>query len=192
MAKLTPTLQKQFMDLRELGLSIKRTCEAINIDESLYYKWIKHGQRAKNHPDNKYFKFFQASSSIEAKAIARKLLHIEKAAEKGNASAATWWLEHRHPQEFKQASDVNLNVKPPAKYLNYFMEWMDYKKKGVVVSEKDEEDFEVFVQNQSLKKAPVPADFYRPSLDAREPVETLPQPRKSIVVDDTEEDDTDV
>jgi len=150
------------MNLRELGLSIKRTCEAVGIDESLYYKWLKLGQRQKK---GKYFQFFQASLSADAKAQARKLLHIEKAAEKGSVSAATWFLEHRFPDEFKQSTDMNVSVKPSIQYLQDFLDAEVKNKKGKTMSKL------VGVVTQKT-------------------METQP-PAQDSIVDETEEDDLD-
>ena len=60
--------------------------------------------------------------------MARKLAHLEKAAEKGNVTAATWFLEHKYPDEFKQAQDINLTLKPTVQQLNDFYELKEKEK----------------------------------------------------------------
>ena len=79
--------------------------------------------------EGKYFEFFQSVQSVPGKAMARKLAHLEKAAERGNVNAAVWFLEHKYPEEFKQAQDINLSVKPTIQQLNEFYLLKEKEKK---------------------------------------------------------------
>ena len=127
MSKLTPELQDKFIHLLELGVPIKYACEALNIDERTYFVWMKLGRKKK---DDKYFQFLQSVESIPGKAMARKLLHLEKAAEKGSVAASIWFLEHKYPDEFKQQpTEVNLTLKPTVQQLNDFYLLKEKEKK---------------------------------------------------------------
>jgi len=123
MTKLTSELQEHFLKLLELGVPIKYACEALNIDESSFFVWMRLGRKK---TEGKYFQFFKSVESIPGKAMARKLAHLEKAAEHGSVSACIWFLEHKYPELFKQATDVNLNVKPT---IQEFIDFLDMKDK---------------------------------------------------------------
>ena len=134
MTKLTPELQKKFLHLLELGVPIKYSCEALNIAEQRYFVWMKIGLKK---PDTKYGEFRQLVLSIPGKAMARKLQYLETAAQKGSINAAIWFLERKYPDLFKQATDVNLTMKPTVQQLNEFYELKEKeKKKTKVVEEK--------------------------------------------------------
>jgi len=128
MTKLTPELQDKFLKLLELGVPIKYACQTLNIGEATYFRWMDLGQRDKDRPESKFREFRESVQSIPGKAMARKLAHLEKAAEKGNITATTWFLEHKFPEEFKQAQDINLSVKPTVQQLNEFYELKEKEK----------------------------------------------------------------
>ena len=107
MTKLTPELQTNFLKLLELGVPIKYACEALNIDESTYFVWMKQG---KEQSKGKYFEFFKSVQSIPGKAMARKLHHIEKAAEKGNVTAAIWFLKTKYPELFGDKLQIDATL----------------------------------------------------------------------------------
>jgi hypothetical protein len=125
MTKLTSELQEKFLKLLELGVPIKYACESLSIDESTYFVWMKLG---KKKTEGKYFEFFKSVETIPGKAMACKLAHLEKAAEKGSVSACIWFLEHKYPEIFKQATDLNLNVKPDVTQFIAFLEMRDKEK----------------------------------------------------------------
>jgi hypothetical protein len=129
MTKLTPELQKKFLHALELGVPIKYACEALNIDESRYYVWMKLGLKK---PDTKYGEFRKSVEAIPGKAMARKLQYLETAAQKGSVNAVIWFLEHKYPAEFKQATDINLAVKPTIQQLNEFYEMKEKEKKKLL------------------------------------------------------------
>jgi len=91
-----------------LGVPQKYACEACNIDESTFYIWMKLG---KKKTEGKYSEFFKSVNRIPGEAIAVKLLAIQKAAERGSAQAAIWWLERHHPELYPPNNKLLIDAK---------------------------------------------------------------------------------
>jgi len=97
MSKLTPELQENLLKLLKLGVPQKYACEAVGINEDTFYTWMKIG---KNKDKGKYYEFSELVKKSKSEAMAIKLANLEKAAQKGNVSAITWFLEHKYPDIF--------------------------------------------------------------------------------------------
>lgn len=124
MTKLTPELQEAFIKMRKLGISIKRCCQALGIDESLYYTWMKLGARDKDRPDSKYFKFSELINRSQAQALSELMESLDKSAKRGNLNAIIIRGQHMFPDEFPRDKphDINLSVKPDIKVLQEYLE----------------------------------------------------------------------
>jgi len=121
MTKLTQERQDKFIQLLRLGTPIKYACRACSIDDSLYYVWMKLGERDKDRPESKYFKFFEAVKRTEGEAMTLKLADLEKAAQRGSVQAITWFLEKKYPDEFGNKLQVTHDVKLSVQQVNdYF------------------------------------------------------------------------
>ena len=97
MSKLTPELQTKIIQLLKLGVPQKYACEACNISENTFYTWMKLG---KKKTEGKYHEFSESVIRSNSEAMAIKLADLEKAAQRGNVSAITWFLEHKYPELF--------------------------------------------------------------------------------------------
>jgi len=131
MTKLTPELQDAFIKMRKNGLSIKRCCEALGIDESLYYVWMNLGKRDKDRPESKYFKFFEAINRSQAEALAELMAALDNAAKRGSVNALLIRGQHQFPEEFPRdrPTEINLALKPTIQQLNEFYELKEKQKK---------------------------------------------------------------
>jgi hypothetical protein len=108
MTKLTPETQQKLIQLLKLGTPQKYAAEASGIDEATFYQWIKLGR---NKKEGKYYEFAESIKRANSEAMAIKLADLEKAAQKGNVSAITWFLEHRYPDVFGNKLQVEYTGK---------------------------------------------------------------------------------
>jgi hypothetical protein len=97
MCKLTPEIQEKLCNLLKLGVPQKYACEACGIDETTFCRWMKLGR---HKTEGKYFEFHQSVIRTNSEAMSYKLAALEKASQKGNVSAITWFLEHKYPDIF--------------------------------------------------------------------------------------------
>jgi len=96
-SKLTRELIEQAAKLIEAGNYQRHVAQALGIDHSTWYKWLSEGERTKNGLKHE---FFDAVKKAEARAIARNVALIQRAAQDGNWQAAAWWLERKFPEQW--------------------------------------------------------------------------------------------
>lgn len=140
MTKLTSELQEAFIKMRKNGLSIKRCCEALGIDESLYYIWMNLGKRDEERPSSKYFKFFEAVNRSQAEALAELMAALDNAAKKGNVNALIIRGQHQFPEEFPRENpkEFNIAMKPTIQQLNEFYDLKEKEKKKQLPDKKQD------------------------------------------------------
>jgi hypothetical protein len=82
------------------GNYVEQACEAVGINKTTYYDWMKRG---KDHDDagkkSKYAEFYNAVKRAQAEAECRNVAIIQKAAQT-QWQAAAWWLERTKPDRF--------------------------------------------------------------------------------------------
>ena len=107
--KLTEQLIEDAAKLIEAGNYQKHVAQALGVDESTWYRWLREGEQSEDENDLKY-KFYQSIKKAEAKAVARNVALIQRAAQDGNWQAAAWWLERRFPEEWGKKDKLNLKT----------------------------------------------------------------------------------
>ena len=85
----------------KLGVPIVHACAAVGINQDTYHRWKK-----------KYEDFESRVKEAESHCLKMHVSTIYNAAKGGDAKAAQWWLERRHPKDFghRQAIDVNAEM----------------------------------------------------------------------------------
>lgn len=86
--KLTPELQDKIIKYIKAGNYVETACDAVGINKTTYYDWIKKGEAGKEP----YLNYANAIKKAKAEAIIKNVLVIQIAAKK-NWQAAAWWLE---------------------------------------------------------------------------------------------------
>lgn len=99
--KLTEEFIQKACSLLEEGNYVCIVCDYMNVTEPTWYKWIKFGKEAESKKaDNKKLdetdklclKFLRETKKAQAKAVARNITIIQKAAP-DDWKAAAWFLE---------------------------------------------------------------------------------------------------
>ena len=96
-SKLTPKVEKEFVDLVKSGNYIETACVMVGIGRSTYYDWIKKANDSIE--SNRYTKFRDNVRKAQAWAEARDIFIISRHAE-NNWRAAAWLLERKYPQRW--------------------------------------------------------------------------------------------
>lgn len=94
--KLTPEVQKMFIDAYSVGTPIRLACQYAGISEATYFAWVVRGEKR----EQPYLEFLEAVQKSQGRAVVGWLAKIEAAANEGNWQAAAWKLERRYPEEF--------------------------------------------------------------------------------------------
>ena len=108
-SKLTEELIKEAARLIEAGNYQKHVAQALGVDESTWYRWLREGEQSEDENDLKY-KFYQSIKKAEAKAVARNVALIQRAAQEGNWQAAAWWLERKFPAEWGKRDKLDIGA----------------------------------------------------------------------------------
>lgn len=108
-SKLTEELIKEAARLIEAGNYQKHVAQALGVDESTWYRWLREGEQSEDENDLKY-KFYQSIKKAEAKAVARNVALIQRAAQEGNWQAAAWWLERKFPSEWGKKDKLDIGA----------------------------------------------------------------------------------
>lgn len=95
--KLTEELIEQAVKLIEAGNYQKHVAQALGVSEETWYRWMREGEQRKSALKRK---FYEEIKKAEARAVARNVALIQKAAQDGNWQAAAWWLERKYPDEW--------------------------------------------------------------------------------------------
>lgn len=96
-SKLTPKVEKEFVDLVKSGSYIETACAVVGIGRSTYYDWIKKANDSLE--SNRYTKFRDKVRKAQAWAEARDVAIIQQHAEK-HWKAAAWLIERRYRQRW--------------------------------------------------------------------------------------------
>jgi len=107
--KLTEQLIEDAAKLIEAGNYQKHVAQALGVDESTWYRWLREGEQSEDENDLKY-KFYQSIKKAEAKAVARNVALIQRAAQEGNWQAAAWWLERKFPSEWGKKDKLDIGA----------------------------------------------------------------------------------
>jgi len=106
---LTPERQQAIITMLEAGGYIDDACEAVGVDPSTYYKWLKRGKDEEERlnagldPDPKhtlFFEFFQAVRKANAEGVMSHILNIDHHAKDGTWQASAWILERKQPHKW--------------------------------------------------------------------------------------------
>ena len=107
--KLNKQLIEDAVKLIEAGNYQKHVAQALGVDESTWYRWLREGEQSEDENDLKY-KFYQSIKKAEAKAVARNVALIQRAAQEGNWQAAAWWLERKFPAEWGKRDKLDIGA----------------------------------------------------------------------------------
>lgn len=88
MTKYTNKIVKEICELLERGLTQKDVSRLVGINEDTFYDWKK------SHPE---FSESVEKALIEAK---KEMVDLVRTAAKKTWTAAAWWLERKHKDEF--------------------------------------------------------------------------------------------
>ena len=94
--KLTPETQDSIVEAIREGMYQEIAAATVGISTSTYYRWMERGQTGQPE-DEPYREFREAIEKGRAEAERAKLKVISREAEKGNWTAAAWWLERSFP-----------------------------------------------------------------------------------------------
>ena len=112
--KLTLQLQEHICDLISKGMYINRACDAVDISESVYYKWV---QRASEEDEGIYREFVQSVKRAEASLQKKWLTNFQELGAKSWQAQSTL-LERRFAKEWSQSSRGNVQVDVTHKVVN--------------------------------------------------------------------------
>ena len=99
--KLTPELQSKICKYIEDGNYAIHACQAVGIDESTFYDWLKRGDiDVTDGKDTIFSQFVQSIKEAAAKAILKHVANIALVAEAGEWTASAWFLERKYPDLF--------------------------------------------------------------------------------------------
>lgn len=100
---LTDELQKQLIECIESGLYYDIACQAVGIDKSTFWRWMKEGRA---NLDQQKKDFYDAIKKAKGKC-AKDALDIIKAHRLKEWTAAAWLLERRFRKYYgKDAKDL--------------------------------------------------------------------------------------
>jgi transposase len=105
--KINKKLVQLAIDLVEQGLHTKHVAQALGISRQTFYNWLRKGEQTQKGLEYELYKGVQQA---EARAIARNIAIIQKAAQDGNWQAAAWWLERKYPEEWGRKDRMNLET----------------------------------------------------------------------------------
>lgn len=104
--KLTKEFIEQAVKLLEAGNYQKHVAQALGVAEETWYRWLREGEQGQ-HPLKR--EFYESVKRAEARAIARNVALVQRAAQEGNWQAAAWWLERKFPSEWGKKDRYNLD-----------------------------------------------------------------------------------
>jgi transposase-like protein len=105
--KLTPDLQKRFVDALLSGNFIDTACNYVGISPATYYDWMKQGEKSNAKPE--MLEFSEAVKRARAEAEVRNVSLINTAArDPRHWTAAAWFLERSYPTKWGRQQKVEL------------------------------------------------------------------------------------
>lgn len=106
--KLTAEVQARLAEAIAGGNTYKVAAAYAGIDYSTFRLWMVKGEGVAEGRDE-YSALFDAIKEAENEAVRRRVELIDRAAEK-NWTAAAWWLERRHPEDWGRHEKIDLDV----------------------------------------------------------------------------------
>lgn len=100
--KLNPEVQEIICRAIRSGNYLHTAAEAAGVSRQTVWNWKEKGEKALT---GKYRDFFDALKKAEAEAVQRNVALIQIAAET-QWTAAAWWLERKHPNDFGRLERV--------------------------------------------------------------------------------------
>lgn len=106
---LNPERQKAIITMLEAGGYVDEACQAVGIDESTYYNWLKRGKDEEDRinagiaptpKETPFFEFFKAVRQAQAEGIMSHLMNIDHHAKNGTWQASAWILERKQPRKW--------------------------------------------------------------------------------------------
>jgi len=111
--KYSAELVEQITRFIEAGNYAVDACLAVGISNDTYYEWLK------TKPE-----FSDTIKKARAKAIAKKVIRIDKAGQEGNWQADAWWLERvarkrfgRDEPQVQQQTNIVLGYEPKSPFI---------------------------------------------------------------------------
>ena len=98
--KLTPEITTEICNKIKNGANRKTAALTSGITEQTFYNWIARGKQAKN---GKYLEFFE---SIKKAEESLKEFYENKIKTAKSWTAAAWWLERKHPEEYRNRQQI--------------------------------------------------------------------------------------
>jgi len=99
--KLTPELQSKICKYIEDGNYAIHACQAVGINATTFYDWVKRGDiDITNGKDSIFSNFVNTLKEAEAKAIVTHVENIRQTAISGEWTASAWFLERKYPDLF--------------------------------------------------------------------------------------------
>ena len=96
--KYNKEMVEKIVKLLEAGNYNETACEYVGISEDTFYRWIKEKSE-----------FSESVKKAKAKAVARNVMIIEKAAQK-TWQAAAWWLERTNYKRWGRKERISVDT----------------------------------------------------------------------------------
>jgi hypothetical protein len=94
--KLNKPTAKAIIDGVKIGVPGHIAAEAVGVDKTTYWKWLKRGEKSKK---GLFFDFFHQIKSAQYQSIKHAVV-VMRTAMKDTWQAAAWWLERQCSEEF--------------------------------------------------------------------------------------------
>ena len=99
--KLTPELSSKICKYIEDGNYAIHACNAVGINDTTFYDWLKRGDiDITDGKDSIFSQFLRLIKEAEAKGILKHVKNITKIASEGEWTASAWFLERKYPELF--------------------------------------------------------------------------------------------
>lgn len=106
--KLTPALQKKFVEYLRLGVSTRLCCDAVGITHTCFYEWMK--QAATLDDDDPIAQFSDAVKKARGERTAFWLGRLHQGG--ANWQRFGWLLERCEPEDYRKREHVEVASDP--------------------------------------------------------------------------------
>ena len=114
--KLTPELTTEICDYIKQGADKKTAAHCADIGETTFYKWLDLGKQQKT---GKYKEFRESIKKAEQEL---KKSHEIKIKQAKSWTASAWWLERKHPEEYKKIDHIEHTGKIDIELFKKYLE----------------------------------------------------------------------
>jgi len=121
--KYSPELENALIKLIRAGNYVQTACNAVGIDVSTLWRWLKKGEKALelkkqgkeiSQDDEKFCNLYIAIKKAKAEAEVRNVTIIQTAAVK-SWQAAAWWLERVKYERWGKKDKISVETPKPIK-----------------------------------------------------------------------------